>query len=223
MILLQNPQPKAYRRLQIANGVSLYASGASKGKTLILGLCGGSDDLCAATALILQYFPDESYDFLVLRDVQRKGFTVGILGYGTSPQAAADRLKVDTDVTRYRDVRCFGVSAAGAAALLFGTMMNASRSVCIGGRPPTLSATSGQTEPARQLEDQLKSCINPGRALVVHTAGHAIDAENARRIAQLNGCFELFEVPGMAEHALIEPLDRQGRLRDFLRDVGLLD
>jgi hypothetical protein len=222
MVMFRNPRTMRYRHTRLATGVSLYSSGPPEGKALIVGLCGGSEDLCAATPLILQYFADDRYDFVVLRDLKRRGFTTGILGYANSPAELSARLLQDLSASSYRAIRCFGVSAAGAAALVLGPLMGATVSVCIGGRAPTRSSTSGVTDEAAAMEAVLRGTPNSSRALVVYAAGHAEDAENARKLAELN-TVSLFAVPDMTQHALVEPLDRRGKLGEFFRDVGLLD
>jgi hypothetical protein len=224
VVMARNPTPAKYQQTRIANGVTLYsAGGAPEQKVLLVGLCSRAQNLCAPTAMVLQYFPDDAYDLVVLRDIQLKGFSLGILGYAQPMQAVVTRLRSDIDIGRYRETRTFGVSSGGAAALLVGSLLEATRAVCIGGKMLTASDEYGKAQSTAEFENALRnSGLNPSRALAVFAAGNRVDGVNARQLARAFNV-GLASIPGEKEHAFLESLDRAGRLADFFRTVGLLD
>jgi hypothetical protein len=223
MVMNHNPRMTMYRQSRVASGITFYSSGGNaEDKVLLVGLCGRSSNLCCATAMFLQYFPDSSYDLVVLRDDHYVGFTAGILGYASSLQATAERLRADIEMGRYRETRTFGVSSGGSPALLVGSLLKSTRAICIGGKLPSESDEYGTSQAASEMERALaQSDLGSSRAMAVFAGEHKIDAASARQLSRI-AKLKLLPVPGISDHAIIEPLDREGRLTDLLREIGLL-
>jgi hypothetical protein len=223
MVINHNPRMTMYRQSRVASGITFYSSGGNaEDKVLLVGLCGRSSNLCCATAMFLQYFPDERYDLVVLRDENWVGFTTGILGYASSLQATVERLQADVEIGRYRETRSFGVSSGGSPALLVGSLLKSARAICIGGKLPTDSEDHGKSPGAIALEEALRHCaLDRSQAMAVYAGDNKLDATNARQIGRIVK-LKLLPVPGISDHAIIEPLDREGRLTGLLREIGLL-
>jgi hypothetical protein len=221
MVMHHNPQMTMYRQGRVASGVTLYSSGGDRReKVLLVGLCGRARNLCCATAMFLQYFPDTAYDLVVLTDATKIGFTGGILGYAQPFVAAIEKLRADLEIEGYRETRTLGVSSGGSPALLAAALLKSTRAVCIGGKLPTDSDEYGKTPAAIELEAALRK-TELDRAVAVFASGNSVDVANAQKLAKVVRV-TLMAIPDMDDHALIEPLDRRGELTGFFHSVGLL-
>lgn len=220
-VVLNRSTYAAFKHARLAEGVSLYSNGEGS-KTLVMGFCGQAHFLCVPTPVLLQYFPEDSFDFLVLRDPERKGFSTGSLGYARSFPELVQRLRSELNVGRYRDVRCFGVSSGGAPALAAGVILGASKLVSFCGRPPTVSQSYGDTAASIAIENCLKeSRVENGRAFAVFGADNRTDSGNARSLARLLN-IKLMPIRASADHNVITPLHQRGELGAMFQAVGLL-
>lgn len=222
-IRLHRRDRAAYQHRRLADGVSLFSAGGdAAGKTLMIGVCGQTHMLCSPTAVLLQYFPEDTHDVVVLRDKARRSYTTGSLGYADTFPTLIERLRVDLNVKGYRDLKCFGVSSGGAAALALGLVLAASANVSLCGRPATVSASYGGSPEAVAFDRFIRDA--PKRADVtfaVHGADNETDSRNARGLADLTP-LQLMPVAGLADHNLVTPLHARGDLDGLFRTVGLL-
>ena len=218
---LHRPARVAYGHRRLSTGVSLYANAAATGpKTLVMGFCGTAHLLCSPTAVLLQYFPDDAFDFAVVRDMTRTGFSAGSFGYADSFPKLVERLRNDLAPERYREVRCFGVSSGGAPSLAAGAMLGAAKSACFCGRPPTYSASYGSTAASAELERILKNAGIGAEASIVFAAHNQTDVRNAKGLAGLVGA-RLVPIEDLSDHNVMTPLHRRGDLDAMFRSVGL--
>jgi hypothetical protein len=214
------PDVTMHRHRLVTHDISFYSAGPGR-KRIVIGVCGQAHLLCSPTAVLLQYFPDDEFDVLVLRDPQGANYSMGIFGYANRFPAVVERLRVDLALDGYDDIRCFGVSAGAAPAILAGLMLNGSSIVSLCGRPPSVSPTYGREPGAIEIEERLRTAAPAdGRIAAVFGARNEADARNAEGLAAL---VRLRLVPvDLAEHGIVVPLHKEGKLTMMFRDVGLL-
>jgi hypothetical protein len=96
-----------------------------------------------------------------------------------------ERLHADFHMDNYKDIRCFGCSGGGAAALAAGAMLQASKMVSFSGQPPSNSSTGG-TAAATDFENHIRTAVgSAGKAFAVFGANNPKDAHGAQRLAQI--------------------------------------
>lgn len=214
------PVAHGYKAHHRAYGVSFYSSGPGK-RIIQIGFCGQAHLLGIPTPIVLQYFPDETFDFLVLRDPQMNGFTGGIFRYAETFDDIIARLRTDFALDGYDEIRCFGVSGGGAAAIAAGLMLGATVMVSFSGRPPTLSTTIGTTPGAVAMEKTLREAKgHTARISAVYGDANERDKNNTAALAKLID-MEVITVP-VSTHSVLVPLHQEGKLDETLRRVGLL-
>jgi hypothetical protein len=202
-------------------GVSHFTGGGTA-RVIVTMFCGRAQVLSGPTASILQYFPPQSFEILVLRDPQAHGFTRGIAGFADSFTDLIEKLRTEFDLGRFDEIRCMGSSSGSAAALAAGQLLGASRLVSFGGRPPSRSASFGGTEGAEELERHISAGPDGAdRAFAVFAADNAEDGNSARALSKFLN-LTLVPVEGIADHAIIAALHRIGQMSAILQKVGLL-
>jgi hypothetical protein len=220
-VTLHEQTPFVFGRRDLSKSVSLY-SGENGAKTLVIGFCGRAQLLCAPLPVILQYFPPDLYDVLVLRDPNSQGFVDGIAGYSASFASLLEKIEGDVNLGDYDSIRCWGTSGGAAAALAAGIRFEASRRVSFCGRPPTSSSFYGRKPAALDLEARLKkSSVAKGRAFGVYGASHSQDKNNALQLARLME-IALIPIDGLSDHIIIHPLHLRGELGGVFQKVGLI-
>jgi hypothetical protein len=213
--------PAAYDCDYASPGISRY-SGGDSARTVVVIFCGKAQILAGPTASVLQYFPPEAFDILVLRDPALQGFTTGVTGFADSFTGLIDRLRSSFDLDRYEEIRCMGGSSGSAAALAAGQLLGASRLVSFGGRPPSQSVSHGNTADAEELERLISGGPDgAGRAFAVFGADNAEDSAAAQALSKLLS-LTLVPLAGIADHSTIGALHRTGGLSATLQEVGLL-
>ena len=157
-------------------GVSFYSSGPRR-RRLIVGFCGQVHLLGIPTPIILQYFPDELYDFIVLRDPRNSGFTSGIFGYADSFEGVLDRLG---PISIWRRMRTSGASAwRGGGPIVASVLLNAS--VMVSWRPAAIGIGGvGKTPGAIRMEEVLRAAKTSARLSAVYSANNDRDPAKPR-------------------------------------------
>lgn len=200
------------------DAISLYSEGSGR-KSLAIGFCGIADMLMLPTAAMLQYF-SPNCDVLVVRDSSRMGFGSGIAGYADSFAGMLRALQRDFDLDRYGNVRCFGASLGGVAALAAGVVLEADRAVSFSGHLLASAQRRRQGAP-RQIEDIIQNSAGSSERFVAVFGGrNRRDRRNALAIAR-TFTMSLYPIRDMANHAVITALHERGRLADVLGEIGL--
>jgi hypothetical protein len=213
--------PNAFYGDHVSRAISRYSGGATA-HTIIVAFCGKSRLLHGPTATILQYFPCESFDVLVLRDPDVRGFTKGIAGYANSFTGLIAKLRTQFAFDNYSEIRCFGCSSGGAAALAAGQLLGASRLVSFVGQPPSQSGSYGRTSGADELREIISAGPDgAGRAFAIFGADNAEDVKGAEALSHVLN-LTLVPIEGVDDHNIIGVLHRSGVMSSILRKVGLL-
>lgn len=220
-LITQHTGIAGYHCDHVSDAISRYSGGVTA-HTVIVAFCGSSQLLHGPTATVLQYFPCESFDILVLRDPDMQGFTKGIAGFANNFTDLIAKLRTQFAFDRYSYIRCFGGSSGGAAALAAGQLLGASRLVSFVGRPPTQSNTYGQTSGADELQEIISAGPDSaGPAFAVFGANNAKDKKGAEELSKFLD-LALVPVEGIADHNILGVLHRNGSMSAILHRVGLL-
>ena len=211
--------PLQYTRQRVARQVSLYKP-AEPRHVLILAFAGRANMLFGPLSMFLQSLAG-SADVLVLGDHKQLGFTEGIPGYASSFGEMLERLKEDVGFNAYDDIRTFGTSGGGAAALAAGRKLGASVMVSFSGRLPTRSRQYGTSPGATEIEGLIRNKSGPGEAFAVFAADNKRDAENAELLVEAGGAAPIV-LRGTKDHNTVFQLARAGKLRSFLNQIGML-
>lgn len=221
LVTLHTGIPNAYHGDHVSPAISRY-SGGRTAHTVIVAFCGRSQLLHGPTATILQYFPCESFDVLVLRDPDIKGFTKGIAGFADSFTELITKLRTQFALDHYSEIRCFGGSSGGAAALAAGQLLGASRLVSFVGQPPSQSKSYGQTSGAEELREIISAGPDgAGRAFAVFGADNREDLKGAEALSKFLN-LTLVPIEGIADHNIIGVLHRNGTMSVLWQKVGFL-
>jgi len=220
-ILLHSKEAIQSQIKRVSNSNFLFHNERSGKRILVIGFCGRGGILLLPIAVWLQYLLPEA-DVLVIDDPGHKGFTTGILNHSCSFHEMLERLSRDFSIDTYDEVRCFGTSGGGAAALAAGIVLDASKMVSICGRRPTYSSSYGRTQPALDMESILRS--SPARkenAFAVFGDGDLKDRTNAQQLAAIMEITRV-PVPNVDHHNAPHELHTKGTFSDLFRRTGLL-
>jgi len=222
LIWERSQQPRSYQLTRIADDVSLYRQGTSTGRKLIIAFCGAAQMLFMPTASWLQYFPETDFEFVILRDPGRMGFAGGIRGYAADFSGLLSRLDREIGFSKYADIRCFGASGGGAAALAAGITLAGSCAVSFGGHLPSASPRYGRDPQVQALDQILKAAPQPSSHLyAVFGADHVVDRDYAWQLAAAVTPLTLIAVPGVSSHNVVIELKKRGGLVRLLEETGL--
>jgi hypothetical protein len=195
-------------------GARLYSRPDRRGKRLVVGFTGRAFRFMMPLSIFQQAIPDDT-DVLVLFDVLNDHYRRGIFDGKTSLFDLPKRLAEIT--ARYCEVISFGTSGGALPALRFSKLARISRGISIGGRviDDTIRILKGS--PLPPAYDPLCAChkSTAGQALLVFGDQHAADSRSARIVAACIDA-ELIPVKGCAEHNLLWPVYKAGRLNAFL-------
>lgn len=224
-------QPRPYVRTRLSELVNVYrAPGGADLKALLLCFCGNANRLMIPTPVFLQFVPEDRFDVAVVQDPTRHAFMRGIPGYAGDLPSALERLRGDLGPRRHEDVRCFGTSAGGAAALYAGLLLGARRAICVGGRHPTRSVRLREVagpDGFTGLEwDALVAPRLAGSAtelIAVHAEGHLADREGVQALRAHLPRLRVAAVRGSDRHAVIADLLMSNGLQGFMDRFVLAD
>ncbi|MEN9316992.1 MAG: hypothetical protein RIS35_3385 [Pseudomonadota bacterium] len=224
-------RPRPYARIRLAERVHLYrAPGGAEPKSLLLCFSGNANRLMIPTAAFLQCVPEDRFDVAIVQDPTRFAYTRGIPGYADDLPSALKRLLDDLGARSHREIRCFGTSAGGAAALYAGLLLSAKRAICVGGLHPTRNRLLRQEKERGRFTglewDALTAPRLAGRStelVAVHAEGHQRDREGAQDLrAHLPG-LRIASVRGSDKHAVIAELLMSNALQRFMGLFVLAD
>jgi hypothetical protein len=223
------PTPQPFRRRAIAEHVTLYEGIAQPGapRELIIGFTGLAFRLMLPVAPMLQLFPAERCDVLVLGDPARLHFLSGIPGYAPDPPRLTRRLARDLRLSRYAALRCFGTSAGGMAALAYGASLGARVAMSLGGAHPAVisAARIGGGQIDRYALDKLIAAAPRGRTRFLCVFGADCPRDRLRTRLQAFGIpgARAVSVAGVTHHGVVAGLFLQGALLRFFEEMLLSD
>ena len=221
LIFHQKNNSQNYMRQNINNTISFYYS-LSKNKKLLMAFTGRAQVLFGPIARVLQYFPSNEYDVLVLRDTSKLGYTQGLPGHSLNFDELVHKIKDSYISGQYEDVFCMGTSGGGGPALVAAVQVGAKAGVSFSGRPPTSSKIYGATVSAIKMESTLIEMNNKKNNLTaIFPSEHKDDVINATTLNSL-GNVSLFPIYGFSDHNILHDLDLAGRLEEVLIKSGLL-
>lgn len=213
--------PQAYRCVENGKGISHFRGPATPNK-LLLAFCGSAQFLFGPAARVLQYFPSDEFEIIVLRDPDKAGFTQGIAGLSKSFPGAIDALRERYLSASVKSVLCMGMSGGGGPALAAARLLSAEAGVSFAGRVPTSSRNFGETVGAIEMDRILaRQPAPPQRLHVVYSAQHVGDVRKAGRLSEVSGA-TLMPVANATEHNVLHHLHLCGELERMLRSTGLL-
>ena len=215
--------PQRYRRLSIHPDINLFTdrSRAISKKRLVLAFSGSAGRLLLPTGFVLQVLPSRSVDVALLHDRSRSHYMNGIAGYASDFQALVRRLISDLRSTAYEGVFCFGTSMGGLPALRCGLLIDACRSISVGGRWPWhIRRLAVDDEANLPAFDPLCHCYSARRTnfVCVYSDGNPADRTHADRLATI---FDVEKVPvvGATGHNALDFLLTENQLGPFLNDL----
>src|SRR5258708_1960926 len=212
-----------FERRGIVKGATRYtaAVGSPREKTLILGFGGAFNRLMLPMPCWLDCLNPAFYDMIVLRDLSRRLFSMGIHGLGSNLFEALAALREHVDLASYRNTIALGTSSGGLAAILAAILLKMDRGICIGGidfpelaprrrsyrfrDPPYAALLASRPDPFPEL-------------LLVYGGRHAVDAAAAKALHQRVPS-RLWEVKNCSGHGVVPAKLRCGRLPPFLSNI----
>jgi hypothetical protein len=218
LVFRQTASAQPYVRVQSSEAISHYRGKAKAGKILV-AFCGRAQVLFGPVARVLQYFPADEYEVLVLRDIRKLGFTQGLAGHSTSFTDMIDILR--QQFLGDREVVCMGTSGGGGPALVAAALLSARSGVSFAGRPPTSSKIYGESEGAVAMEEILRHRSSEGQLHAVYPADHAEDTANAKTLSEI-APVKLWPMDGLSGHFVLHDLDLRNELTQVLHSTGLL-
>lgn len=214
-----NREVRTFELERIGDSVSLY-SGKQRPRALVVAFCDKSDLLFMPLPVVLQYFNPERTALLIVRDPGRSRFSRGIPGHSASFPEMMERLAAEARFSVYHDVRYFGTSHGGIAALAAGATTGSRYAVTFAAYlPPNLMAADDQGSVAA-LIPIVRTAPKGNRYTCIFGAESRLDVKNARILAGLSGARPV-AVPGVRDHNILFALHRRGELATLLENVGL--
>jgi len=219
---LRKGRPVEFERRGLVTGATRYTAdvGTPDQKTLILGFGGAFNRLMLPIACWLDCLNPAFYDMIVLRDMSRRFFSMGIHGLGSTFFEALAALGQRIDLASYRNTIALGTSSGGLPAVLAALLLKMNRGISIGGIDfPTLVAklqSYGVNDaPYAAL---LASRPDPfPELLLAYCGGHAVDAAAANALHQCVPS-RLWEVD-CSGHGVVPTKLRRGSFPPFLSNI----
>lgn len=215
-------KPEPYQCLLRSDVLSHYRSADPGVRRLLLAFCGSAQLLFGPVARVLQYFPAQDYEVLVLRDPAKARFSTGLPGLGGSFASVISALRDRFVGASVRDIVTLGCSGGGGPALTAARLLSARAGVSFAGR---LAAHSEHDEPsaaAAEMDEALGMAAAADQQLtVIHAQHHERDRQKSQALAQRAGC-PVLVVPDFDGHNVLHYLHLTGRLGEVLRQTGLI-
>ncbi len=219
--MLRREYPRAYRRSDPLPGVTFYSGrqGRRADKTLLINLTGARGYAMLPMAELLQYWPDEQFDIVRLRDVERDFYRAGFDGLRMALPLGLKALGEIVHSDAYRRVIVLGFSMGAFPALIGGRAIGAERAIALGGLAPwdIHHLLSGDRAVAY---DGLCACDAVGATALtaVYCDGHLRDRHEAQRAQRAVGA-RLRPISGSDSHNPIDVLRKRKELRGFFRQM----
>jgi hypothetical protein len=219
---LRDGRPVEFERRGLVTGATRYTAGVGTPgqKTLILGFGGAFNRLMLPIACWLDCLNPAFYDMIVLRDLSRRLFSMGIHGLGSSFFEALAALRNRIDLTSYRNTIALGTSSGGLPAVLAAILLKMDRGVCIGGIDLPALAAKLQSY---GVDDAPYAALLASRPdpfpeiLLAYCGGHAVDAAAANALHQCVPS-RLWEVD-CSGHGVVPTMLRRGCFPTFLSNI----
>jgi hypothetical protein len=219
MMTCERSEIQQFRLRRLSRNI-LHYSGGTRARALVVGFCGKAGVLFMPIPAILQYFTAGECDVLVVRDPARMGFVDGMLGYADSFSQMIERLRADADMAEYEEIRTFGTSGGGAAALAGGVLLNARRAVCFCGHLPSSSGRYGSHAGSAIMEGILRGAAPLTKYYCAFGDTNANDANRARDFEQALQV-RLRPIEGVSDHNVIFEVHKKRGLVALFNEVGL--
>lgn len=215
---------RRFKRHAIAPNVDFYSLGPGASKVLLVCFCGNANRLMLPLPVFLQFVPDDRFDVLALRDPRQALFLKGIEGVADHFSTVVDQVASFAARNGYNDVRCYGTSAGGAAAIFAALRLGASAGISIGGKHPSLLLTKANFpvgSSGEELDDAIASLpagrsTNGPRLIAAYGQDYEPDRLGAETLASRVPNLIIAPVPGCSIHNLCDWLLAQDRLTKFL-------
>lgn len=212
-------EPAPYQLHELDRATSLY-SGEARASKLIVGFSGRAGLLLMPIAAVLQYLAPTGADLLVVREGYRGDERNG--GNGGSFVDMIERLRAAVGMTRYQEIRTFGTSAGGAAALAVGVLIGATRAASFSGHLPSSGVTYRGSASVAEIEDILRGARPATAFSCVYAADNKFDVKNAMALSRFLP-LRHFPIAGVSEHNIVYALHKRNELAKVFADVGLID
>jgi len=211
---LARPEPAPYQLVTEDRAYSLYA-GPSRAPGLVLSFCGKAGLLLMPVAIVLQYFSPAEFDVAVVRKPLASG-----RGDNGAFRRMVEKIGAAVELGRYQEVRTFGTSAGGVAALAAGVLIGAPRAASFAGQFPDAGDRRRDLLQIEEIETILRDADPPGEFSCVYGADNHDDTRYAVALSRL---LALRQVPiaGVHEHNIIAALHNRGLLAQVFAEVGL--
>jgi hypothetical protein len=210
--------PQPFCRQPLAPHIDLYRDPfvPPERKLLIFGFCGAANRLMMPISCVLQYWPADACDLVLLRDPAKLCYIFGIPPYAASLAALAQRLASEFAAEDYRRLVCYGTSMGGFVALQCGVLMQADAAISIGGRyawhPPRLRREPTEPVPAF---DPLCACnASTSTELVCYHSANPLDVQDATALACVMPVRRV-ALSETSEHNFLLVLRERGQLGEF--------
>ena len=214
------PGHRGFQLVPLHSSAFLYSAPTTGRKNLVIAFCGKGQSLMMPVALFLQFFSEQDFDVVVLRDFPPSGFTEGIADFGESVRSVLSRLDRTIGFARYRSVRTVGTSGGGVASLAAGLILDAASACCVSGHLPSTSSRYAGSAGAIALEEVLTTTQSECRLHCVFGAKNPVDKREAEAISKIRPV-TLVPIDGCHDHTVLFYLFENGRLTSFLDQVRL--
>lgn len=216
----QTVQP--YERRMINKSAAVYAAPGTEaersGRTVVVAFTGDAHRLMMPISLLLQQFPADRYEMLMLSDFRRSLYLRGIDGLGSDFPETLERIRTLIPAPSEGRVVTLGTSAGGLAAIWAAIELGLPRAVSVGGVTPDEIGervqTQGMSTPG--FDDAIRR--NAGRLPeVLLVSGEQNDRDNRKALSMAGRLHAtLISVPDCANHNVLHALWSRGELRPFL-------
>jgi hypothetical protein len=211
-------EPVAYQRQELDNTTALY-SGGTRAANIVIAFTGKAGLLFMPIAAILQYFSPADFDFLLVNEAFKDDLRADGIRNSFSEMVA--RLGAAVGLTRYREVRTFGTSAGGAAALAAGVLTGATRAVTFSGHLPSSGVSYRGQASVAEIEEILRGAKPATRFAAVYAEGNKFDRRNALALSRFLPLHH-YPIAGVNNHNIVYALHQRKELQKVFSDVGIV-
>ncbi len=208
-----------YRRTEIATGVNFYSAGKSAG-TLVVGFGTMKGRLSMPVFMVLDALDDTRYDLLLLSDLSKRHFDIGIGAFARTLPDLAGRIRDFAGERGHKALVTFGSSMGGFPALRAGDLMRADRSISVGGRFAWHPSRLRKVRHTIHAFEPLCACRAPFGSpfYALFSRDNASDSRHAALLAEIAPNCRTIAFPGDA-HGLHYEIQLKGRLDAFFAEM----
>jgi hypothetical protein len=211
-------EPATYQRQELDQTTALY-SGQTRAPGIVIAFTGKAGLLFMPIAAILQYFSPADFDFLLVNEAFKEDLRED--GSRTTFSDIVARLGAAIGLTRYREIRTFGTSAGGAAALAAGVLTGATRAASFSGHLPSSGISYRGRASVSEVEEILRGAKPATRFAGVYGEGNKFDRASAMALSKLLPLHH-FPIAGVRDHNVVYALHKRMELEKVFADVGLI-